>query len=373
MPLLTVIFALLLAGSLVYSFLSVVAAIWYLSVRVPQPPAIQEPISVLKPLAGLDEGLAENLRSFLEQDYAEFEVIMAVRTESDPCVPMVRRLCAEYPNVPSSLILVGEPPYPHAKVHSLAGLMAAAKHDLIVMADSDIRVTRDFLKVVGTEFAGGDAALATCPYRAVAGRSFWSKLEAEGMNTTFWQGALTARMLEGMKFAVGPTMVARRKVIDGIGGMEVLKDYLAEDFEMGRRAAEAGFRVFLSSHVVEHRIGSETMTQNFRHRIRWGRTSRRSRPAGYFGQIFTYPLPLALLIWATAPQWWHVVATTVVIRYASAWMTSQVVLGARLNWIWLPVEDILGFVFWFAGFFGDSIEWRGRTYKMDRQGRAVER
>jgi ceramide glucosyltransferase len=165
--------------------------------------------------------------------------------------------------------------------------------------------------------------------------------------------------------------VARRKAIDALGGIECVKDYIAEDFDLGRLAAEAGFHVILSSYVIEHRIGSENLASNFAHRIRWGRTSRRSRPSGYIGQIFTYPLPLALLFWALAPQWWPVVATTVAIRYASAWMTSQVVLGARLNWLLFPIEDILGLFFWIAGFFGNTITWRGRKYRIDRQGKAV--
>ena len=368
----TVILSLLLAGAFVYSALSVLAAIRYLGVAPPHSAIALEPISVLKPLSGIDEGLEENLRSFFEQDYPDFELLLAVRTESDPCVWLVRRLCAEHPHVPACLHVVGEPPYPHAKVYSLSRMIAEARHDLIVMSDSDIFVTPDFLRRAAAEFQDGETALATCPYRAVAGASVWSKLEAEGMNTTFWQGVLTARMLDGMKFAVGPTTIARRKMIEAIGGMEDLKDYIsAEDFEMGKRAADAGFRVILSSYVVEHRIGSETAAQNFAHRIRWGRTSRRSRPAGYLGQIFTYPLPLALLVWAAHPQWWHVAATTLVLRYASAWMTSQVVLGARLNWALLPIEDVVGLVFWFAGLFGNTITWRGRKYRMDRQGRAV--
>jgi ceramide glucosyltransferase len=191
------------------------------------------------------------------------------------------------------------------------------------------------------------------------------------MNTTFWQGVLTARMLDGMKFAVGPTTVARRKAIDSIGGIERVKNYLAEDFELGKLIAEAGFRVILSSYVVEHRIGSETRPANFRHRIRWARTGRRSRPWGYVGQLFTYPLPLALLLVAAMPRWWPLLVSTAVIRYASALFVSQVVLGARLNWALLPLEDLLGFAFWIAGFFGNSITWRGRTYRLDREGRAV--
>jgi ceramide glucosyltransferase len=361
----------LLAGALVYSLLSVVAAIRYLAASAPKDAADPEPISVLKPLAGLDDGLEDNLRGFFEQDYPHFELLFAVRQETDPCVPLVRRLCAEHAHIPSRLILTGEPPYPHAKVYSLARMLAEAQHDLIVMSDSDIRVTPDFLRHVAAEFAGGATALATCPYRALPGRSFWSRLEAAGMNTTFWQGVLTARMLDGMKFAVGPTTVARRKAIDSIGGIERVKNYLAEDFELGKLIAEAGFRVILSSYVVEHRIGSETRAANFRHRIRWARTSRRSRPWGYVGQLFTYPLPLALLLVAAMPRWWPLLASTAVIRYASALFVSQVVLGARLNWALLPLEDLLGFAFWIAGFFGNSITWRGRTYRLDREGRAV--
>jgi ceramide glucosyltransferase len=326
---------------------------------------------VLKPLAGLDDGLEENLRTFFTQDYPQFEIVFAVRAESDPCVPLVRRLAAEHSQVPSRLLLVGEPPYLHAKVYSLARMLAEARHDLVVMSDSDIRVGPDLLRVIAAEFADGRTALATCPYRAIAGRSFWSRVEALGMNTTFWQGVLTARLLDGVKFAVGPTIAGRRSAIEAIGGIERVKDYIAEDFDLGRLMAEAGHRVILSSYVIEHRIGSEPWLKNFAHRIRWGRTSRRSRPAGYIGQIFTYPLPVALLLWAAAPQWWPVVAVAASIRYASAWMVSQVVLGAPLNWILLPVEDVLGFLFWIAGFFGSTITWRGRTYRIDRQGRAV--
>jgi ceramide glucosyltransferase len=383
------VMAVLVAGSLLYSLLSVIAAFRYLAAAAPSEAAGCEPVSVLKPLSGLDEGLEENLRSFFEQDYSEaesprFELIFAVRHESDPCVSLVRSLCAAYPNVPARLIVTGEPPYPHAKVFSLARMIDEARYDLVVMSDSDIRVTRDFLRRVVGEFAGEFAAesaaplpevqtaLATCPYRALAGPSLWSRLEATGMNTTFWQGAFTARMLHGMKFAVGPTTVARRKFIDETGGIEGLKDYLAEDFELGRRMAAAGHRVILSSSIVEHRIGSQTALQNLGHRIRWARTGRRSRPSGYVGQIFTYPLPLAVLLWAIAPfPWWPVVVTTLGVRAMSAWVTSQVVLGARINWLLLPIEDMLGFFFWIAGFFGNSITWRGRTYRLDREGRAI--
>ena len=308
---------LLLIGAWVYSGISVWAALRYLAVSAEAAPA-NEPISVLKPLAGLDEGLEQNLRSFFDQSYSAFELIFAVRDAADPCVPYVRQLCAEYPRIPSRLILTGEPPYPHAKVYSLACMLQASAHDLLVMSDSDIRVEADFLSRIAGEFASGEIALATCPYRAVAGASawpggfwsgtFWSSLEALGMNTTFWQGVLTARLLDGMKFAIGPTIVARKKAIDAIGGIESVRNYLAEDFELGRAVARSGARVILSAHRVEHRIGSEGLARNFAHRLRWARTSRRSRPAGTSDKCSPIRFHLrcccARCLRPGGPSWW---------------------------------------------------------------------
>ena len=182
---------LILCGSVVYSCMQIVAALRYLAVR---PPVLQsvEPISILKPLAGLDLDLESNLRSFFEQDYPAFEILFAVRNERDPAADVVARLQHQYPKIPSRLIITGEPPYPNAKVYSLDQMLSAAASDLVVMSDSDIRVTRDLLRTVAAEFQDEHVGVATCPYRAVPGASFWSRLEATGMNTDFWGGALVA-------------------------------------------------------------------------------------------------------------------------------------------------------------------------------------
>ncbi|HUJ93876.1 MAG TPA: glycosyltransferase, partial [Terriglobales bacterium] len=328
----------LLAGALVYSFLSIIAACRYLSVR---PPAIAsaEPVSVLKPLAGLDEGLESNLRTFFQQDYPAFEILFAVREQTDPAVAIVEKLRQEFPKIPARLLVTGEPPYPNAKVFSLAQMLAAAKNDLVVMSDSDIRVTPDFLQRVSAEFEQPALGVATCPYRAVAGKSFWSQLEATGMNTDFISGILVARMLEGIKFAVGPTIVARKRALEAIGGFERLKDYLAEDFVMGKFAAEAGYGVILSSYVIEHHIGSADLRHNIAHRLRWARSTRRSRPAGYIGQLFTMPFPLALLVCAARPEWWPLLPAALLVRFLAAYVVSAKVLRAKINWLLLPLED----------------------------------
>lgn len=362
------ILLLILCGAVVYSLLQILAAVRYLAVRPPALPSA-EPISILKPLAGLDLDLESNLRTFFEQDYPAFEILFAVRTENDPAAEVVARLQREHPNVPSRRVLTGEPPYPNAKAFSLERMLAAARHDLLVMSDSDVRVTPNLLSTIAAEFQDSHLGVATCPYRAVPGGSFWSRLEAVGMNTDFWGSALVARMLEGMHFAVGPTIAARRGALQAIGGFARVKDYLAEDFVIGKFAAAAGLGVILSSYVIEHHIGSATMQQNVEHRLRWARSTRRSRPAGYVGQLFTMPLPLAMLVCAAAPAWWPVLPVTVMVRAMAAYLVSARVLRARINWLLLPVEDLLGFCFWIAGFFGNTISWRGRRYRLFADGR----
>ena len=361
----------LVVGSLVYCVLTILAAVRYRAVR---PPELRTgaPISVLKPLAGLDDGLEANLGTFFEQNYPGFEILFAVRSPDDPAIAVVERLRARYPGVPSRLMVVGEPPYPNAKVYSLDRMLAAAEHDLLVMADSDIRATPDMLATIAAEFQDERLGMATCPYRAVPGRSCWSTLEAIGLNTEFIGGVLVARMLDGMKFALGPTIAARRQTIERIGGFDAVKDYLAEDFVMGKLAAERGDGVILSSYAIEHLIGAQPFAANMRHRLRWNRSTRRSRPWGYIGQVFTNPLPPALLLCAVKPEWWPVLAVTALFRAAAGWATAGHVLRdplVRRLWWLTPLQDIVSFLVWMAGFFGNTIVWRGRKYYLLPDGR----
>jgi ceramide glucosyltransferase len=179
-------------------------------------------------------------------------------------------------------------------------------------------------------------------------------------------------MLEGMRFALGPTLAARRQVIEDVGGWPYLAEFLAEDFVIGNQAAEKGWKVILSSFVIEHRIGSQPWRKNAAHRLRWYRSTRRSRPAGYIGQLFTNPLPLVLLCWATWPDSWLLVAIVTALRSAAAWATASLVLRDGLTarfWFLVPVQDLLSFAFWLGGFFGNTIDWRGRRYELLPDGR----
>jgi ceramide glucosyltransferase len=374
---LVLLLVLLLAGSWVYCVLTTIAARRYLATS---PPALSTPppISVLKPLCGQDDRLEENLRSFFTQDYSDYELLFAVHQFDDPAVAVVNKVCREFPQGPKvHLIETGTPTLPNAKAHSLEHLVAQAQHSILVMSDSDVHAPPDLLRRIAAEFQPGESkdppvGVVTCPYRAVPGQGFWTRLEAIGMNTEFLAGVLVAWLIGEMDFALGPTLAARREVIEAMGGFADLGHYLAEDFVMGNRAPDLGYRVVLSSCVIEHRIGSQTFQGNLQHRLRWARSTRRSRPAGYWGEIFINPLPLALLLCLAAPKLWPLAVLTVLFRALAAWSTANQVLHDPLTtrgWWLIPLQDVISFVVWIVGFFGNTIDWRGRRYKLLRDGR----
>jgi ceramide glucosyltransferase len=362
----TIILAALIAGSIIYCILTALAARNYLLVSTKRRKCA-EPVSILKPLYGSDEGLEENLRSFFRQDYPEFEILMSVRRSDDPEALTARRVMDEFPGVSSLLVVTGDSPRPNGKVYALQSMIPHARHNILLMADSDIRVTPSMTSSIAAEFGEPSVGLVTCPYRAVPGSTLWSRMEAVGMNTEFLGGVLVARLLGGMTFALGCTLAVRREALHSVGGMEALQDYLAEDFMLGKLVASNGSQVILSSYTIEHRIGGQSFRKNLRHRLRWARSTRRSRPWGYVGQIFTNPLPLAALLLAANPAWWPLAAAALAFRIAAAWAVAGQVLRDPLTaneWYLVPLQDFASFVTWTAGFFGNTVEWRGRRHEV---------
>ncbi|HXA06258.1 MAG TPA: glycosyltransferase, partial [Bryobacteraceae bacterium] len=263
--LMTAILSALVAGSMVYCVLVILAARRYLRQKTPRLESAP-PISVLTPLHGAERGLEENLRSSFTQRYPRFELLFAFRRSDDPASSIVHKLMAEFPHVPAGVIITGEPPYPNAKVFSIHLMQAAAQFELLVMRDSDVRSGPDMLEEIAREFQDPRVGMVTCPYLAIAEHGFWWKLDALGMNTQFLGGVLVARMLEGMKFALGPAIAVRKSVLAEMGGIETLNDYLAEDFVIGQMADRLGHRVILSSYRIEHHIGGGRFVSNMRHR-----------------------------------------------------------------------------------------------------------
>ena len=357
-------------GSLAYCVLAMIGACRYRKAGRPQAPA-PHPISVLRPLAGAADNTEANLRSLFSQDWPAFEVLLSVHEEHDSAAPIARRVMAQFPAVPSRLIVAGISPLPNAKVWSLRALLPHAAHENIVMTDSDIRLEPDCLATLDAELSQPNVALVTCPYRAIGGPRFWPRVEALGLNTDFLAGMLTQRFLNGMDFAIGCTIATRRAELETIGGLPALQRYLAEDFMMGNLLHARGRTVVLSRSVIEHHIGNDTFLTNWKHRLRWARSTRRSRRAGYVGEIFTKPVALSLILWAVAPRMWWAVAVALVFRAALVWLTAGRILKDPLTaryWWLLPIEDIASFATWVLGFFGKTILWRGRKLVIARDG-----
>ena len=360
----------LLSGSVVYCVLAVIAAARYLHSGAPRPAAFP-PLSVLRPLSGAEDNTEANLRSLFEQRYPAFEILLCVHDESDPATAVARRVMAAYPHIPSRLIVAGVSPFPNAKVWSLRALLPEAAHETLVMSDSDIRIEPDGFATIVAELSQPTVALVTCPYRAAGGPRFWSKVEALGLNTEFIGGLLTARMLGGVDFAIGCTIATRRADLAAIGGLETLQRYLAEDFMMGNLTHRRGRIVILSRCIIEHHIGNDGFLKNWKHRLRWARSTRRSRRIGYLGELFTKTTALALILWLVAPAAWGFALLALIFRAAAQWATAIWVLDDPLtarNWWLLPVEDIASFVTWVLGFFGKTIVWRGRKLILAKDG-----
>jgi len=360
----------LLTGSIAYCILAIIAAARYRRAGAPPLPNLP-PVSVLRPLAGAEDNIEANLRSLFEQSYPHFEILMSIHETSDPAAEVALRVMAAHPDIPARLIIAGASQFPNAKVWSLRALLAESRYELIVMSDSDISLEKKALRTVVSELEQLGVALVTCPYRATGGPGFWSRIEALGLNTDFLGGLLTARLLNGMDFAIGCTIATRRAELEAIGDLEHLQRYLAEDFMMGRLMHGGGKTVLLSNCIIQHHIGNAGFRQNWKHRLRWARSTRRSRRMGYVGEIFTRTTAISLAVWLVEPRAWGFALAGMAFHAAEQWATGIWVLDdplvARYWWL-LPVEDIASFVTWVMGFFGKTIQWRGRKLTLARDG-----
>ena len=371
-------------GSLFFCLLSLCVTTNFLSERRKKlkqdsPPESQlPPVSILKPLKGIDPEIWDSFCSHCNQDYPQFELIFGVSDPDDPAVEVVRKLQAKYPKLAIDLIVCNRILGANIKVSNLAQMLAAARHEILLVNDSDIRVPSDYLRQVTTPLADASVGLVTCLYRGVAAATLGSRLEALGISTDFVPGVLCARFLEkNLQFGLGSTLAFRRRDLEAIGGFDALLNYLADDYELGRRIAATGKRVELSSAIVSTFLPAYTMRQFFQHQLRWARTIRDARRWGYIGLLFTFGLPWALvtLLASRGAEWgWLVFALTFAVRLAVGFVTALVVLDDRQldgsqndrqlfrNILLLPLRDLIAPFVWVASFMGNRIHWRGDIF-----------
>jgi ceramide glucosyltransferase len=361
-----------LAGS-GYYLLCLWGAWRFLHTSEPPPDSFSPPVSILKPLRGWDRELYRSLRSHCLQEYPEYEIVFGVGDPADPAVQAVEQLRGEFPSISIRLVVCPAKLGSNLKISNLIQMLPAARYQHLVINDSDILVPEDYLKKVIAPLTKEDVGLVTCLYRGIAASSLGSKIEAVGIATDFSAGVLAAREIEkGIRFGLGSTLAFRRENLRAIGGFEALADYLADDYELGFRLANAGWRVHLSDLVVDTFLPAYTAREFFDHQLRWARSTRDSRRWGYLGIVFTFGLPWAMvgLALAHGAAWaWLLLAGVLAMR-----LTMALTVGLRvvrdsqvLRFLWvLPIRDLSAVLVWVASFFGHSITWRGDSFLLHK-------
>jgi ceramide glucosyltransferase len=359
---------LLALASFAYYVVAIVAALRFFRGRDAAPSDFTPPLSILKPIYGLDRETYQNYASFCLQDYPDYEILFCVSDDRDPAIPVIAELARNFPERKIKLIVGSEPLGVSDKVNKLCRMVREAAHETVVVSDSDVRVEPQYLRAIAAPFRDPKIGAVTCLYRGLTDGSLAANLEAIGNSTDFTAGVLMAWMLGGVNFTLGATMATTKARLAEIGGFESLVDHFSDDYELGNRIAARGHRVEVSAFPVSIVYPHQTLGDAFRHQLRWNLSIRYSRPAGHLGLIFTQGLPLALLAAVSAPSAaWAVslVLGYLVLRGASAWIIgvagmSDALLRRKMEL--LPLRDAFAFVVWVGSFFSQRSHWRGQEF-----------
>jgi ceramide glucosyltransferase len=344
------------------------------------------PVSMLKPLHGMEPGLERNIETFFEQDYPEFELLFCARHDSDAGLQLARRVGARYPQVDARYVTCGEPTpkFHNAKVYSLAKLDSVAKHPLFITSDADVRVTKDYLRRMVQNLKDPQIGLASCMYLGTTDRGaqagFSSQLDAVGKSVEMTSGVLVADMLEGTKFALGATMAVRRESFQQAGGFEELGQFYADDFVLGNRLAAQGVGVRMATHVIRLMVQDTPFGLSFRNQLRWMQSTRRSRPWGHLGSGLTYAMPFGVLglVWGLLSGHALLGVAWLAGAVVNRWLQAGAILQVMGDRSWLrgmllyPLRDLLGTVLWLGSYGGDNFYYRGKVYTLKHGGRVEE-
>ena len=362
-----------LSAILFYTY-GVYTAIAFLRDSPPINREFHPPVTILKPLCGIDQGTYTNLASFCQQNYPQYQIIFGVRSSTDPSIEVIEKLIQQFPEIDINLLVKDQIIGANLKISNLANAVTAAKYDILVIADSDIRVGSEYLKTVIQPLQDEKVGVVTCLYRSTA-QGIATILEAICTATDFQPSILVSKQLEGIKFALGSTIVIRKTTLAKIGGFAAVADYLADDYQLGYLPTQIGDKIALSHYIVEHALGHSSLLDSINRQIRWARCIRVSRPWGYKGLVFTFGTISSLLLLVTSSASifsWLVLAITLLMRLIMAWVIGVKVLNDPVTkkFFWLiPFADIVRFIIWCCGFFGNTIEWRGTKFKLVKDGK----
>ncbi len=365
---------LLIVASWLYWLVALYLIFDFFQTKPPEnDPGFAPLVSILKPVKGVDSQAFQNFTSFCRQDYPEYEIIFGVADPMDPVIPMINRLKLDYPE--RAIRLVIAPPFgANRKASLLHYLEQEARHDLLVVSDSDMRATPDYLRRVVHPLADERVGLVTCLYRGASAVSLTAGLEALHMGITFLPSVIVARKFLHMRFALGASVALRRRDLDRLGGFAALADYLADDYQLGARIASLGRKVCLSDYVMTCILGATTFRDQWDREVRWMRCSHVSRPREYPGLLLSFSTPLSLvlvLVTGFEPMSLRFLAVSLLLRWGVAWLISgQTSDQESRGWLpLLPLRDLLSALTWCAGAVGRRIAWRGEEFELQPDGK----
>ena len=345
----------------------------------PMPQAATFPgVSLLKPLHGAEEGLYDNLNSFCRQDYqGPVQVVFGLRDPQDPAVAVVRRLQAELTEADLVLVIEARTTGANGKISNLVNMAPSIRHELVVIADSDIRVEADYLQHLAGAIAQPGVGLVTCLYRGMAAGGLWSRLAAMGINYHFLPSVLVGLAIGRADPCFGSTMALRRETLARIGGFEAFVNHLADDHAIGAAVRREAGRIVVPRMILGHLCRERRAGEMLRQELRWARTLRLLDPAGFFGSAVTHPLPFALLALALSAGALWGVGTVLLALFCRLLLQSQVdrvigPIGAGSGSFWLePIRDLLSFAVFVASHFTDAVTWRGQRFRVNRDGTLI--
>ena len=377
MAILTILFGLASLVGAAYLILAAIAVARFAGQRA-APNSSSEPVTVLKPLHGAEAGLYENLRSFCEQSLASYQVVFGVRDAADHAIAVVRRLIAEFPEKDLALVIDSRVLGTNLKVSNLENMLAVAKHEILVIADSDMLVTPNYLAAVTAPLSAPENGLVTCLYRGRPLAGLWPQLGAIHVNYGFLPSALVGEWTRPATACFGATMALRRATLREIGGFSPLRDQLADDYALGAAVRRLGKRIVLSPHLVDTVVSEQSFAALMRHELRWTRTIRLLAPLGYAASIITHPVALACVavaLSAFSPSLFvpmaAVLALALTCRLAMVGVAARALRLPPVPLLLVPLRDLLSFAVFVVSFLGNSVRWRDRSFRVAADGRLV--
>lgn len=368
------LFFLFCCTSIIYSLYAIYAAYDFFNQKFPDKSDFTPEVTIIKPLCGLDYNLYNNIASFCLQDYPSYQIIFTLASCDDPALPIVQQIQKDFAHLDLSLVVCAKTIGTNLKISNMANAIHLAKHNILVFSDSDIKVKSDYLKQIVQPLFDQQVAVVTCPYNSLVDGKI-AIFESLGIATGFNPKILVARKLEGVSWAFGSTIAIRKLVLEEIGGLKAIANYLSDDFHLGNLPYKLGYQVTLIPYVVEHASADVKINELFARQLRWSKGVRVERFWGYVGLIFTQGTINSILFLCLtnfSTNGCLVLLSTWLVRLSMAYIVGVILFQDKLvnkYLIWVFLRDIFDFFIWIMGFMGNTIAWKDKKFKLNKNGK----